>query len=71
MGLRPGRCYRSKKDRAYTRLAVTVHDKNYIGAAPGLRVRQFNMGNSLREFSHILDLLATTKAYAQGFDPES
>ena len=39
MGLRPGRCYRSKKDRAYTRLAVTVHDKNYIGAAPGLRVR--------------------------------
>ena len=57
MGLRPGRCYRSKKDRAYTRLAVTVHDKNYIGAAPGLRVGQFNMGNPTKEFTHIVDLV--------------
>lgn len=57
MGLRPGRCYRSTKDRPYTRLAVRVHDKNYIGAAPGLKIRQFNMGNPLRNFSRILDLI--------------
>jgi len=57
MGLRPGRCYRSKKDRAYTRVAVTVPKKNYIGAVPGLKTRQFNMGNGVREFDTILDLI--------------
>jgi len=55
MGLRPGRCYRDK-ERAYTRLAVRVHKRNYIGAAPGLRIRQFNMGNSEKKYSHVLDL---------------
>src|SRR3989338_285696 len=59
MALRPGRCYSELKDRAYTRLAVKVHRKNYIGAAPGLKTRQFNMGNPQKEFSHILDLLVT------------
>ncbi|MDO8634513.1 MAG: 50S ribosomal protein L16 [archaeon] len=57
MGLRPGHCYRSTKDRPYTRLAVRVHDKNYIGAAPGLKIRQFNMGNPFKNFSRILDLI--------------
>jgi len=61
MGLRPGPCYSSTKDRAYTRLAVKVHRKNYVGAAPGLKTRQFNMGNPLKEFSHILDLVAKEK----------
>ncbi len=59
MGLRPGHCYGNEgleKDRAYCRLAVTVHSKNYIGTAPGLKIRQFNMGNPTKEFSHILDL---------------
>ncbi len=62
MGLRPGHCYKNADKRAYTRLAVKVHRKNYIGASPALKTRQFNMGNSLREFSHILDLMVTTKA---------
>ncbi len=56
MGLRPGHCYSSKKDRAFTRYAVKVHRKSYVGAIPGLKTRQFNMGNGAKEFSHILDL---------------
>jgi large subunit ribosomal protein L10e len=56
MGLRPGHCYSSKKDRAFTRYAVKVHRKSYTGAIPGLKTRQFNMGNGAKEFSHILDL---------------
>ncbi len=56
MGLRPGHCYNSKKDRAFTRYAVKAHRKSYVGAIPGLRTRQFNMGNGAKEFSHILDL---------------
>ncbi|MAG22218.1 MAG: 50S ribosomal protein L16 [Candidatus Diapherotrites archaeon] len=58
MGLRPGRCYRTKKDRAYSRTAVRVHRRNYIGAVPGLRTRQFNMGNPAKNFTHILDLVS-------------
>jgi large subunit ribosomal protein L10e len=57
MGLRPGRCYRELKDRAYTRIAITVPSKNFVGANPALHVRQFNMGNPRRDFSHILDLI--------------
>lgn len=57
MGLRPGHCYRSKKDRAYSRLAVRVHKKNYIGAAPGLKTRQFNMGNPNKDFKYIVNLI--------------
>lgn len=56
MGLRPAKCYKTKKDRAWTRLAVVVPDKNYIGAAPGMRIRQFNMGNPIKEFKNIIDL---------------
>jgi len=57
MGLRPGHCYRSKKDRAYSRYAVTVHDRNYIGAVPGVKTRQFNMGNPVKQFTRIVDLV--------------
>ena len=37
-------------------MAVRVHRRNYIGAVPGLKTRQFNMGNPLKKFTHILDL---------------
>jgi len=57
MGLRPAKCYRSLKDRAYTRIAVTVHKKNYVGTAPALKIRQFNMGSGAKDFSHIVDLI--------------
>ena len=72
MGLRPGRCYNNKKDktrygakshmskhkkkRAYTRVAVRVPRKNYIGASPALRIRQFNMGNPQGKYNLIADL---------------
>ncbi|VVB99233.1 50S ribosomal protein L10e [uncultured archaeon] len=56
MGLRPGRCYSSTKDRAYTRYADTVQHKNFIGAVPGLKTRQFNMGNGMKEFDTVADL---------------
>jgi len=63
MGLRPGHCYSSKKDRAFSRYAVKVHRKSYVGAIPGLKTRQFNMGNGVKEFTHILDL--KSEAHAQ------
>ncbi|MBT7241084.1 MAG: 50S ribosomal protein L16 [Candidatus Diapherotrites archaeon] len=72
MGLRPGRCYNNKKDktrygakshmkvhkkkRAYTRVAIRVPRKNYIGAAPALRIRQFNMGNPKGKYNLVGDL---------------
>jgi len=56
MGLRPGKCYREKDKPAFSRTAVTVHRRNYIGATPALKTRQFNMGNPEKNYSHILDL---------------
>ena len=56
MGLRPGHCYSSTKDRANTRHAVKVQKRDYIGAVPGLRTRQWNMGNGIKEFTHVVDL---------------
>ncbi|MEM4598856.1 MAG: 50S ribosomal protein L16 [Candidatus Diapherotrites archaeon] len=58
MGLRPGRCYSSIKHRPYTRVAITVHEKNYIGTVPAVRIRQFNMGNPSMPYTHIIDLIA-------------
>ncbi len=57
MGLRPGHCYRTTKDRPYTRHAVTVHSRNYIGAVPGLKTRQWNMGEGMKPFDTIVDLM--------------
>ena len=57
MGLRPGHCYATLKDRAYTRVAITVPKRNYIGTNPGLKTRQFNMGETVKDFTHILDLV--------------
>lgn len=57
MGLRPGHCYSSKKDRAYTRTAIKVHRRNYIGATPGIKTRQFNMGNPAKHYTNIIDLI--------------
>ncbi|MFH1391782.1 MAG: 50S ribosomal protein L16 [Candidatus Diapherotrites archaeon] len=56
MGLRPGHCYSSTKDRAYTRHAVRVQKRDYIGAVPGLKTRQWNMGNGIKEFDTIVNL---------------
>lgn len=58
MGLRPAHCYRDiRSNRSYTRLAVTVPERNYIGTSPGVKTRQFNMGNPHKDFSHVIDLI--------------
>ena len=57
MGLRPAHCYRGQDKPAYTRIAVTKHDKNFIGTNPTLRTRQFNMGNPLKKYTKIIDLV--------------
>ncbi|MGI6589980.1 MAG: 50S ribosomal protein L16 [Candidatus Iainarchaeum sp.] len=79
MGLRPARCYRGKKvklrkgaggharninlQRPYTRIAIKVPKKNYIGASPQLKVRQFNMGNPLLPYNVIADLVSKESCY--------
>lgn len=62
MGLRPAKCYKGTDKPAYTRTAVKVHRRNYIGATPGLKIRQFNMGNPTKEFTHIIDLVSMESA---------
>jgi large subunit ribosomal protein L10e len=74
MGIRPARCYRNsvkrlrkgsggharrtRKERAYTRIAINVPDKNYIGASPQIKIRQFNMGNPLLKYDTVADLIS-------------
>lgn len=73
MGLRPAKCYKGKKvrirkgacgharkigkQRAYTRVAQKVPRKNYIGTAPALKIRQFNMGNPLLKYDTVAELI--------------
>lgn len=52
-----------KQKRTWTRIAIKVPRKNYIGAAPALRIRQFNMGNPNKKY----ELLANLKV-KEGFD---
>jgi len=52
-----GHARRAGKQRAYTRIAINVPDKNYIGAAPQLKIRQFNMGNPLLKYNTVAELI--------------
>ncbi len=45
MGLRPGKCYRHIRGRAYTRKANRVMKKAFIRGIPGSKIRLFDMGN--------------------------
>ncbi|MDD4250963.1 MAG: 50S ribosomal protein L16 [Candidatus ainarchaeum sp.] len=45
-----------KQKRPWTRLAIKVPKKNYIGAAPALRIRQFNMGNPQKKYEILVEL---------------
>ncbi len=59
MGLRPAHCYSDiNKDRPYTRIAVKVPDRNYIGAFPQRKIRRFNMGNPLLKYDYVVHLVA-------------
>ncbi|NPA86381.1 MAG: 50S ribosomal protein L16 [Candidatus Diapherotrites archaeon] len=57
MGLRPARCYR-RLERPYTRVAVKVPDKNYIGANPAVRIRRFVQGELRPDYDAIFYLVA-------------
>lgn len=62
MGLRPGHCYSDvESDRAFTRVAISVPRKNFIGTNPALKIRQFNMGNPLRDYDTVIDVCVKEK----------
>ncbi len=44
------------RQRSYSRIAIKVPRKNYIGAAPALKIRQFNMGNPIPKYDLVADL---------------
>ncbi len=55
MGLRPNRCYR-KIERPYTRHATRVQKKDFVGGVPGVRTRQFVVGNQTKDFEMVIDV---------------
>ncbi len=57
MGLRPARCYR-EIERPYTRVAVKVPEKNYIGANPVPKIRKFVQGEMKEDFDTVYTLIA-------------
>jgi large subunit ribosomal protein L10e len=60
--IRKGACGYARKinhQRAYTRIAITAPDRNYIGASPALRIRQFNMGNPMLPYNTVAELVVT------------
>jgi len=57
MGLRPNRCYR-KVERSYTRHAARVQKKDFIGGVPGVRTRQFVVGNQTKDYDWVIDVKA-------------
>ncbi len=57
MGLRPARCFR-KVERAFTRIAPKVQRKNFLGGVPGVRTRDFTMGNQTKNFNTQFDVIS-------------
>ena len=56
--LRPGRCYRDMKDRAYTRTARRVVKKQFIRGVPGKKLMHLDMGNSGRKYKYEVQCIA-------------
>lgn len=54
-----GHARKINHQRAYTRVAITAPDRNYIGATPALRIRQFNMGNPMLPYDTVAELVVT------------
>jgi len=57
MGLRPARCFR-RVERAFTRIAPKVQRKNFLGGVPGVRTRDFTMGNQTKDFDTQFDIIS-------------
>ncbi len=58
MGIRPAKTCRGVDKRPYTRYADRVQRKNFIGGLPGMRIRQFNMGNMSHIYNYCVELAA-------------
>ncbi|MEK6958817.1 MAG: 50S ribosomal protein L16 [archaeon] len=52
-----GHARRRKPKRAFSRLASARPERNYIGASPQLKIRQFNMGNPLLKYDTVADVV--------------
>ncbi len=57
MGLRPARCMRTIT-RGFTRVAPKVQRKNFLGGVPGVRTREFTIGDQTKEFNTQFDVVA-------------
>ena len=62
MALRPAKCYRDGTKRPFTRAASKVQRKNFVGAIPGNKIRQFNAGNGAENFDTVLDMITMNPA---------
>jgi large subunit ribosomal protein L10e len=61
MALRPAKCYRSTKDRPYTRISTKIMKKSYVKGVPSSKIAQFDAGNVEGKFTNELHLLANEK----------
>lgn len=61
MGLRPNVCYR-QLERSNTRSASKVQAKDFLGGVPGVRTRQFVMGDQTKDYGYVVDLKASAPA---------
>lgn len=57
MGLRPGRCYRKKKNKPYTRVSERNPRKSYIKGVPEDKIKQFETGDKNGDFKVELKLV--------------
>ncbi|MBN3037294.1 MAG: 50S ribosomal protein L16 [Candidatus Diapherotrites archaeon] len=56
--IRPARCYRKVKKRAYCRTAKRVARKSYIKGVPGTKVARYDMGVANIKYKYRVDLIA-------------
>src|SRR3989344_1358978 len=56
-GLRKGHCY-SKLERPYTRHS-RVKSKSYVKTVPQIKIVRFDMGNSKKPFTHVIELVSS------------
>ncbi len=56
MGLRPGRCYRDKDNKPYTRVSQRRPRKSYIKGVPAIKTRDFENGDLKNKDDYRIEL---------------
>ncbi len=56
MGMRPGRCYRDKDGKAYTRVSQRRPRKSYIKGVPAIKTRDFENGDRKNKDDYEIEL---------------